>query len=278
MAQGLITHATLEDIADAIREKLNTQDTYTPAQMAAAVMRIPTSSVEIVPWSSGTDEQIVAMLEAAHMGDIDLQVDGGWVVGDTRTIQVSAFSGTGFSEAAQEANIVISSFDDYNNCGCVMQFDFAGLLSTSAKWNSGSNINGGYGASKMCTVTLPNLVNALPSWLKDLLITFDVKVASVNSSGKGSTTIETVSNNKLALRSEVEVQGRTVYTAAGEGSQTPYYATANNRKKKKGSYSESWFTRSPKYNNNTAMATDTDGTAVSMSAGNGRGLSPFGCL
>ena len=54
MSQGLITHATLEDIADAIREKLNTDDTYTPAQMADAVMQIPTGSVPayLLPVSS----------------------------------------------------------------------------------------------------------------------------------------------------------------------------------------------------------------------------------
>lgn len=40
MSRGIVTRENLEDIADAIRAKLDTDDTYTPAQMAAAIALI----------------------------------------------------------------------------------------------------------------------------------------------------------------------------------------------------------------------------------------------
>lgn len=40
MSKVVITESYLEDIADAIREKNGTQNTYTPAQMATAISNI----------------------------------------------------------------------------------------------------------------------------------------------------------------------------------------------------------------------------------------------
>lgn len=43
MAQVLVNESSLEDIADAIREKNGSSDTYQPAQMAEAIRSIETS-------------------------------------------------------------------------------------------------------------------------------------------------------------------------------------------------------------------------------------------
>lgn len=43
MAQVLITESYLDDIADAIRDKNGSEDTYTPAQMATAIENIQTA-------------------------------------------------------------------------------------------------------------------------------------------------------------------------------------------------------------------------------------------
>ena len=45
MAQGLITKSYLSDIADAIRGKNGSSDTYTPSEMASAITNIPTGTV-----------------------------------------------------------------------------------------------------------------------------------------------------------------------------------------------------------------------------------------
>lgn len=47
MAKAVITEAYLEDIADAIREKLNTQSTYKPSEMAEAISSIVGGSINL---------------------------------------------------------------------------------------------------------------------------------------------------------------------------------------------------------------------------------------
>ncbi len=186
------------------------------------------AGVELVSFTWGTDEQICAMIDAARNGDIDLRADGGWRVGDVRTIYVDAFTSGSYSHTAQSMDIVISQFGDYNNCGCLFQFDFAEVVTGKVRL-AGSNTNvGGYGETEMYTTTLPALAEALPSWLKTRMKTFDLLV------GKGgqSTEIETVTGNKLALRSEVEVLGTTSKTPAGEGNWIAWYSISGQTLKK----------------------------------------------
>ena len=234
------------------------------------------SGVDIVSFTYGTDAQVGAMIDAAHNGTIDLQTDGGWQVGDMRTITVGAFTG-GVSFAEQTMTIAISSFEDYNSCGCVMQFDFVESLTPGCGMNASNTNVGGYGGSRMYTTTLPAMVSALPSWLSSRLLTFNV----LASAGGQSATIETVGNNKLALRSEIEIFGTTSYSAAGEGSQIEYYKTSANRQKQSG-YSgaaNSWWERSPNASNSYYFCTvNNTGTANALSASSANGVSPFGCI
>lgn len=185
------------------------------------------AGVELVSFTWGTDEQICAMIDAARNGDIDLQTDGGWRVGDARTIYVDAFTGGNFTNTAKYMDIVITQFGDYNNCGCLFQFDFAEHVGKT-RISASSYNTGGYGATEMYTTTLPAMVEALPSWLKTRLKTFDVLV----SAGGGSSTIETVSGNKLALRSEVETFGTTSKSPEGEGSVVAWYARSSGNRRK----------------------------------------------
>ena len=232
-----------------------------------------------MPFSTGTDAQIVAMIEAAHNGDIDLQTDGGWSIGDTRTITVDAFAAGGnVSVPSQSIDIAISSFDDYMSCGCVLQFDFANRIVEPIRMNSSNTNLGGYGASEMKTTTLPALVNALPSWLKNALIEFSVLAGA----GNQSSTIETVTGNKLALRSQVEATGTTYCSVTGEGAWLPYYRDSlTNRKKTIKSTGESkpWSNRSPTNDNSTRFAAlDNNGNPAYCDASVVIGLAPFGCL
>ena len=63
--------------------------------------------IKIVTWAGGTDEEIVKMVAAADAGLINLS--DYWVVGDTRTVQLSAMSATGVGESheAQEVDLVL---------------------------------------------------------------------------------------------------------------------------------------------------------------------------
>lgn len=223
-----------------------------------------------VPFATGTDEQILAMIQAAHAGTIDLQTDGGWAVGDTRTINVSAFTANDgkddVSYSAQNVDIVITSFDDYKSCGCVMQFDFKNALAEKAYMDYYTR---NYEETPMYLNTLPALVAALPTWISDNLISFDVDCC-VRSS---TSTVYTVSNNKLALRSNKEVTGSTNYAG---GTQLQYYTTADNRIKKLGNNGAADFWNTRTVYTSYVFITSSGGTttATRLKAG----VAPFGCL
>lgn len=274
----LVTDNNLTAIANAIRAKLDVSTTYTPAQMADAILSIQAAGPTIVSWASGSDADVAAMIDAAHNGTIDLQQDGNWAVGDVRTITVGAFTdGAGTTHSQQSIDIIIASFDAYMSCGNVLQFDFLDALATRVRMNSTNTNVGGYGSSEMKTKTLPALVNALPSWLKSRLIEFSV----LSSAGNQSSAIETVTGNKLALRSEAELMYSISQSVAGEGSQIAYYSSSTKRKKKighNGSY-DGWFERSPHASSNMKFCrVNSIGNADANSASTAEGVAPFGCL
>lgn len=234
--------------------------------------------IEIVSFEWGSDAQIAAMIDAAHAGTIDLQRDAGWRVGHMRKIHIDAFTGgNDVAHDAQDVDIVISSFRDYNNCGCILQFDFVEALAAGQRMNPTASTTGGYGASEMATVTLPALAEALPVWLKTRLLTFDV----LTSAGNGSTAIETVTGNRLALRSEIELFGTTPNSFPGEGAQIDYYQLPGVRSKRLGysGQAESWWERSPmnRYKGYYCRIV-SNGRADFYDAYYAIGLAPFGCI
>ena len=227
------------------------------------------NGVKLVSWEWGTDEEIAAMLEAAHNGTIDLQTDGLWEIGDVRQVDIGAWSGGGRSFDATTRPLVISSFAEYEGCGNVMQFDFLTIVNNRGVRMNDTGVNR-YSESEMKTSTLPALIDALPSWLKNALITFSVKVGA----GNNSSSIETVTGNKLALRSEVEITGTHDHSAAGEGSQVDLYRDSLYRTKY--SSSTGYWLRSP-YGTSMYYYC-TDGSIGRQSANSTEALAPFGCL
>ena len=219
-----------------------------------------------VSWSSGTDDQIVALIQAAHGNIIDLHDYAGWSVGDVRSIPVGDYN----------YDIVISSFDDYMDCGCVMQFDFKDCYFRERPWYDGSSYRGNYGGSYMQRTVLPDLEYRLPTWLKNILIEFNVQVATL---ANYPAPLTTVAGNKLALRSEAEVIGTRNVANAIEGSIIPYYETAANRIKNRNGSVNAWSLRSPNDTNGQYMCiVDTDGTTNWNYVSNSWGVAPFGCL
>lgn len=214
-----------------------------------------------------TADRFTQIIQMAHSGTIDLQNDLGWAVGDTREITMNGTT---------QVDIVLSSFADYENCGNVLQFDFLQQYGEGKMNNTDTNV-GGYGSSKMKTDTLPSLVSKMPQYLQDLLLTFDVKA----SAGNASSTIVTVSNNKLALRSEKEVCNTTSNSYAGEGTLVTLYETSSYRIKpqyKGSTNTPAYWTRSPRWNAETFAAISFDGASNWGNASWNRGIAPFGCL
>lgn len=268
---------------------LDTPVTIAPGDAGIVTYRLQTNPMPVPPsvagiqmasFAYGTDAQIAAILDAAAAGTIDLQRDAGWKVGDQRVISVAAFTAGGnVAEPAQNVAIVITSFDEYMGCGNVMQFDFACALSGGVRMNATNTTEGGYGASEMKTVTLPALVEALPDWLKTRLKTFSV-LAGSGGAAPSSQTVETVTGNKLALRSEVEVYGSNPQSPAGEGTQTEYYSGGSYYRSKPQALSSSsetlWWTRSA--DSAAYFRTASSGNSSFQSASAPMGLVPFGCL
>lgn len=268
---------------------LDTPVTIAPGDAGIVTYRLQTNPVPTPPvvagiqmasFDYGTDEQIAAILDAAAAGTIDLQRDAGWKVGDQRVLRIAAFTAGGnVAEPAQNVAIVITSFEEYMGCDNVMQFDFACALSSYVRMNATATTAGGYGASEMKTVTLPALVEALPDWLKTRLKTFSVLAGSGGAS-PSSQTVETVTDNKLALRSEVEVYGSNPRSPAGEGTQAEYYSGGRYFRSKPLGISGSntqWWMRSA-YNNTSYCTGTSSGDTNYDTASTGNGLAAFGCL
>lgn len=268
---------------------LDTPVTIAPGDAGIVSYRLQTNPMPVPPsvagiqmasFAYGTDAQIAAILDAAAAGTIDMQRDAGWKVGDQRVLSIAAFTAGGnVAEPAQNVAIVITSFEEYMGCGNVMQFDFACTLSGKVRMNAASTTAGGYGASEMKTVTLPALVEALPDWLKTRLKTFSV-LAGSGGAPASSQTVETVPDNKLALRSEAEVFGSNPQSPAGEGTQAEYYSGSIDLRVKLQGISGTeltWWTRSA--NSDTWFCTVmSGGTANFNTASYPEGLAAFGCL
>ena len=239
------------------------------------------NGIKIVDFAFGTDEEIGAIIDAAQAGTIDLQRDAGWRVGDMRKITIQSFISnldTSTEQPYQDIDIAISSFEEYEGCGNVMQFDFMQSLWSPQRAHNVNNYVGGYGASEIRTVALPALVEALPEWLKSRLKTFDVTVVDDTNAA-----LETVSGNKLALRSEAEVLGRLKNASILEGEQVELYKYKYYPKGIGNEYrtnaGDGWWLRSHStaYGGCYIHCGGNFDTGVYLNS-SGRGIAPFGCL
>lgn len=244
------------------------------------------NNIKLVSWEFGTDEEIAAMIDAAHAGLIDLEEDGGWKIGDIRAISIGAFGNGTTTIAAQQAGLMISSFKDYNNCGCVIQVDWKTCLGQLRMHSSTSNLK--YETCEMTTVTLPSLISALPEWLSSRLLPFDILVKETSS----ATTVKTISNNKLALRSAVEMANLSTSQISShydlEGEKVDIYLTTENLRKyisftnSGGNTTYIWlrslFNNTSFFYVNTGNSNVGNLSSATATSTSQAYLAPFGCL
>ena len=228
------------------------------------------NGIKLVPFEYTTDDEIAAMIDGARNGLIDLQTDANWKVGDARKVHISEFTGGNnvvFSE--QDVYIMISQFGSYEetvSMPCLFQFDFS--YGGYFRMNSTSSTSGGYGASEMYTTTIPELVEALPTWLKDRLLTFTCLTRQ--QGGTYSYPVIEVENNKLALRSIREMN----FGGEAEGSPVDLFKIDVNKRNLNNSY---WF-RSP-YTGDARDYYYFNGNVVQWAgATNSYNIKPFGLL
>ena len=245
--------------------------------------------LKIVTWAGGTDEEIVAMVEAADRGEINLS--DYWSVGDTRTVQLSAMSamGVGESHAAQKVDLVLMHAGGYeladgSTCNFIVGQKHA--LSTYGYMNSSSTNSGSWDGCARRTWCNEVYKNAIPESLRSIFKQFKTITAETYN----GTTLKT-SLDYFALPAAKEIFGG---TATSAGSSTSYsnltefnalfqfelYKTPSNRNKKGTSgYYAHWWERSPYYGgSNRFCRVFNNGTADINDANKTLGLAPFGCI
>ena len=250
---------------------------------------------KIVTWAGGTDEEIVAMVEAADQGLINLS--DYWAVGDTRTVQLSAMSATGVgeSQSAQEVDLVLMHAGGYElneavasgRTTCSFIVGQKDSLATAGYMNSSNTNSGSWNGCARRTWCNEVYKNALPSTIMPIFKQFKTITAQTYN---GSTNQESV--DYFALPAAKEVFGGSA-TSAGDATshsnltefnalfQFDYYKTASNRVKKLGKTgsANAWWERSLIYGSSTSFCyVGSDGAAGSGGASLSAGLAPFGCI
>lgn len=249
------------------------------SQLKTAVEAFP--SVKIVPWSTGTDEQIAAMVAAADAGKIVLS--DYWSAGDTRTVQLSAMPGSvvsaSESHAAQSVEFVLTDPGHYtlaNDKPCNFVVLQKNCLKEPGVMNGQTTNSGGWNSCPRRTWCNSVYRDAIPSSLRGIFKQFKVRTAD----GSGPTAVE--STDWFSLFSEKEIFGSTTYadsSAESQNTQLDYYKTSSNRIKLINGSAGKWWERSPRSNSsNRFCRINANGSANTNITNNTEGLAPFGCI
>lgn len=238
------------------------------------------SSLEIVPWSTGTDKQIAAMVAAADAGKINLS--DYWSAGDTRKVRLSAMgasNGTGETHGEQNVQFVLADPGHYtlaNGKPCsfvVLQRD---CLKERGKMNNTNTNTGGWNVCARRAWCNSTYRKSIPATLRPIFKTFTTYAAN----GIGSSSV--ASNDYFALFSEKEIFGSTTNanrSAESKNTQLEWFKTSSNRVKTRNGSACPWWERSPSSDYPTEFCcVDSGGSALNSVASISRGLAPFGCI
>ncbi len=244
----------------------------------------PEDKYSIVPWSSGTDKEIVAMVAAADAGKIDLT--DYWSVGDTRSISLSAMDATyvGESQPAQTVDFVLM---DTTCAGFIIAetskkpsfiVGMKNLLSNYGYINSiAKNANGWFGCERR------NWCNnifyyAIPLTLRPIFKRFTWKTGK---GGGGSSGLLSC-NDCFALPPEKAVFGLQKYSQTDESelyNQWEYYQTSSNRVKYNDTIAYAWWGCSPVSGSASSLCVSNRiGFYDYVNTNCVLGISPFGCI
>lgn len=259
--------------------------------------------LNLVSWSTGTDEEITAMVNAFYNNEITIDdIKSVWHVGDSRTITLSAMSATGVGEShrSQDVEMVILDFehDDLTTAinghtkslvslqqkDCLRDAtvsDTDGINNTENGYMNSTNTNvGGWKSCARRTWCNSVYYNALPSAFKSLV----KSVTKQTTEGSQSTTLEDTEDYAWLI-SEYELFGAQTHSANIEGSQYEYYKTESNRYKlPKWNSTDTTFTdvyreRSPYRLTNDRWCIILQNATPSYTTGSfGTGIAPAVCI
>lgn len=244
-------------------------------------------SVKTVTWAGGTDEEIVAMVEAADQGLINLS--DYWAVGDTRTVRLSAMSNTGVGEShsAQQVDLVLMHAGGYDlnaavasgRTKCSFVVGLKDSLTEAGYMNSSNTNSGSWNGSARRTWCNNVFRNAIPSTLRAIFKQFKTVTAQTYNGSTNQTSVDYFA--LPAVREIFDARNYCNQTEYNALFQFDYYKTASNRVKKLGKTGTAgyWWERSPNCNGSTHFCTVySDGYAYYSNASSTSGLAPFGCI
>lgn len=241
-------------------------------------------AVEIVPWSTGTDEQIAAMVAALDAGTLSIE-ETGWQVGDERTVNLSAMAATGVGEshAAQTATLVLMDSQHYElaeaTAGGNTKDHFVVGLKNSLKetgyMNATATNAGGWDECARRAWCNNVFREAISEPLRSCFKQFKVMAAYNSSEGK-------ISVDYFALFGSGEIFESTGNPGEDTGtSQIEWYKTASNRIKKLGDDGSDYFWWERSFYPSSIgsfRCVDSNGGSSYDDASTTRGLAPFGCI
>ena len=242
--------------------------------------------VKTVTWADGTDAEIVAMVNAADNGEINLA--DYWAVGDERQVTLSAMSATGVGESHAQQTVTfvlmnaggktLANAAASGRTECNFIVGMKNGLAETGYMNSSNTNSGGWETCKRRTWCNDVFRNAIPSTLRDIF------KQHLNVTANGNSTTTATSTDYFALPAEKEVFGSKTYadsTAEASLSQFEYYKTSANRIKKTGDSGSAgrWWERSPGSGySGSVCRVGSDGTAGISDATKANLLAPFGCI
>lgn len=206
----------------------------------------------LVPFGTGTDEEISDMIEGYYSGLYSIDdIKSVWNIGDTRDINIEAIAASatgdypwsvGESHRAQTVTIQILDFEhdtlstsingktkalitvDLKNClRDAVVTDTDGQYNTEMGYMHHSNSNlGGWSECDRRNWCNNGFYNALPGYIKTQVKT----VSKASSIGNRSSTIN-YTTDKVFLLAEIEAFREVHYSFSGEGYGYPWYTTLN---------------------------------------------------
>lgn len=220
------------------------------------------SFLSIVTFADGTDEQIVAMIQAHY--DDKINLSDYWAVGDTRTVHLSAMDAVGVGESHEEQDVqfVICDFehDDLTtpvngHLKAAVTLTQKNCLNEKGYINSTKTNSGGWEESERRIWCNDIFKNSIPSTIKSMIKNVNKQNYKVYNS-----TALSITSDYCFLLSETEIFGANKNSiGSNEGSQYEYYKTTSNRVKQVNGSNVSWWERSPYsgYNGNFCHVGET---------------------
>lgn len=234
--------------------------------------------LKIVTWADGTDEEIIAMIEAHYNGDIN--ISNYWAVGDSRSISLSAMSATYVREShnaqTQEFIIIGIEHDDLveavkGKTKAAITVQMKNVMDNTGCMNTSNSKTCEWGTSDRRNWCNEVFKNAIPAILSNNIKLVQKKYYY----GK-------ISNDYCFILHYVEMfAAKDGSSEAQDGTQYKYYQTASKVKHNKNNVASSYWTRKPYVSGNTKgfFYVSTNGSNVIGSGGYSYyGISPAFCI